>query len=123
MICVNELAKLNCNKRDILEPLLIVLTPFAPHISEELWHVLGNQGSILDASFPALIESYLIENSFVYPVAVNGKTRTEYEFQLDADRSTIEEIILKDEIVIKWMEGKPLKKFIYINGKMINVVI
>jgi leucyl-tRNA synthetase len=123
MICVNELAKLNCNKREILKPLLILLTPFAPHISEELWHALGHQSSILDATFPALNERYLVENSFTYPVAINGKTRTEYEFALDMEASAIQEIILKDNVVIKWMEDKPIKKFIYVKGKMINVVV
>ncbi len=123
MICVNELAKLNCTKREIMEPLLILLTPFAPHISEELWHALGHTDSILDAAFPALNESYLIENTFTYPVAINGKTRTEYEFALETASAAIQEIILKDDIVMKWMEGKPLKKFIYVKGKMINVVV
>ena len=123
MICVNELARLNCTKKEILEPLLILLTPFAPHISEELWQALGNTNTILDATYPELNESYLIENSFTYPVAINGKTRTEYEFALDADAAEIQETVLKDAIVLKWMEDKPLKKFIYIKGKMINVVV
>ena len=122
MICVNELARLSCNKKEILEPLLVLLTPFAPHISEELWQSLGHTNTILDAAYPILNESYLVENSFTYPVAINGKTRTEVEFALDADTSYIQETVLKDATVLKWMEDKPLKKFIYVKGKMINVV-
>ena len=122
MICVNELARLSCNKKEILEPLLVLLTPFAPHISEELWQALGHTNTILDAAYPVLNESYLVENSFTYPVAINGKTRTEVEFALDADTSYIQETVLKDATVLKWMEDKPLKKFIYVKGKMINVV-
>ena len=123
MICVNELARLSCNKKEILEPLLVLLTPFAPHISEELWQSLGHTNTILDAAYPILNESYLVENSFTYPVAINGKTRTEVEFALDADTSYIQETVLKDATVLKWMEDKPLKKFIYVKGKMINVVV
>ncbi len=123
MICVNELARLSCNKKEILEPLLVLLTPFAPHISEELWQSLGHTNTILDAAYPILNESYLVENSFTYPVAINGKTRTEVEFALDADTNYIQETVLKDATVLKWMEDKPLKKFIYVKGKMINVVV
>ena len=123
MICVNELARLSCNKKEILEPLLVLLTPFAPHISEELWQALGHTNTILDAAYPILNESYLVENSFTYPVAINGKTRTEVEFALDADTNYIQETVLKDATVLKWMEDKPLKKFIYVKGKMINVVV
>ena len=123
MICVNELARLSCNKKEILEPLLVLLTPFAPHISEELWQSLGHTNTILDAAYPVLNESYLVENSFTYPVAINGKTRTEVEFALDSDTSYIQETVLKDATVLKWMEDKPLKKFIYVKGKMINVVV
>jgi leucyl-tRNA synthetase len=123
MICVNELARLSCNKKEILEPLLVLLTPFAPHISEELWQALGHTSTILNAPYPLLNESYLVENSFTYPVAINGKTRTEVEFALDAETSYIQETILKDTTVLKWMEDKPLKKFIYVKGKMINVVV
>ena len=123
MICVNELARLSCNKKEILEPLLVLLTPFAPHISEELWQALGHTSTILNAPYPLLNESYLVENSFTYPVAINGKTRTELEFALDAEAAYIQEEILKDTTVLKWMEDKPLKKFIYVKGKMINVVV
>jgi len=123
MIITNELSQLDCHKRSILEPLLITLVPFAPHISEELWQQLGNQGSVLDASFPLLLEEFLVENSFHYPVAIQGKARTEMEFALDLSADEIQASVLQNDTVQKWMEGKPLKKFIFVKGKMINVVV
>jgi leucyl-tRNA synthetase len=123
MIITNELAQSNCHKREILEPLLITLTPFAPHMAEELWFQLGHTNSILDARFPACNESYLVENTFTYPVAIQGKTRTELEFALDLSADAIQEAVLANELVKKWMEDKPLKKFIFVKGKMINVVV
>ncbi|SEW16372.1 leucyl-tRNA synthetase [Chitinophaga sp. YR573] len=123
MICVNELSTLKSNKRSILEPLLILLTPYAPHVSEELWHLLGNTSSILDAPYPVFEEKYVKESAFNYPIAVNGKTRTELSFALDLENTVIEETVLANETVLKWMEGKPLKKMIIVKGKMINIVI
>jgi leucyl-tRNA synthetase len=123
MICVNELSTLKSNKRSILEPLLILLTPYAPHVSEELWHLLGNTSSILDAPYPVFEEKYVKESAFNYPIAVNGKTRTELSFALDIENTVIEETVLANETVLKWMEGKPLKKMIIVKGKMINIVI
>jgi leucyl-tRNA synthetase len=123
MIITNELSTLNCHKREILEPVLITLVSFAPHIAEELWSVIGNKTSILDAQFPTLDESFLVENKFHYPVAILGKSRTEMEFALDATQDDIQMQVLANEIVQKWMDGKPLKKFIFVKGKMINVVV
>ncbi|XVJ67856.1 MAG: leucine--tRNA ligase [Lacibacter sp.] len=123
MICVNELSDLKCHKKEILEQLLILLTPYAPHISEELWTALGNSGSILDASFPVFEEKYVKESSKAYPVAINGKTRTELTLALDISQQEVEAIVLKDEVVQKWLEGKQPKKIIYVKNKMINVVI
>jgi leucyl-tRNA synthetase len=123
MIATNELTDLKCHKRAILEPLLVLLTPYAPHICEELWHVLGNKGTILDASFPAFQEKYVKESSKAYPVAINGKTRTELTLALDATQQQVEEMVLENEIVKKWLDGKPPKKIIYVRNKMINVVI
>ncbi|HEX2607035.1 MAG TPA: leucine--tRNA ligase [Flavisolibacter sp.] len=123
MVCVNELTDLKCHKRQILEPLLILLTPFAPHISEELWQQLGNSTSILDAAFPAFEASYLVESSKEYPVSVNGKMRTLINLDLNASQDQVQEIVLANDIVQKWMEGKPLKKLIYVKGKMVNVVV
>jgi leucyl-tRNA synthetase len=123
MIATNELSALECNCIEILQPLVITLAPFAPHIAEELFATLGNTTSVLDASFPAVDESILIENNFTYPVAINGKARTEITFALDANAADIESIILQNEIVQKWIEEKPVKKFIFVKGKMINVVV
>lgn len=122
MIAVNELTDLPCHKKQVLENLLILLTPFAPHVAEELWHRLGNEGSILDAAFPKWEEKYLIESSRNYPVAVNGKTRTELNISLDATQKEVEELVLANEIVQKWLEGKTPKKIIYVKNRMINVV-
>ena len=123
MICVNELADLKCHKREILEPLVIMVTSYAPHISEELWKALGNQNSVLDAAFPIYEEKYTIESSKEYPVSINGKVRTNINIALDATAEQVQEIAMANELVQKWMEGKPLKKFIFVKGKMINVVI
>lgn len=124
MICVNELTSLNCHKRAILEPLVVLITPFAPHLAEELWqNCFGNITTVLDTQFPAYDVKYTTDNSKMYPVAVNGKTRAEMEFALDMEQAAIEAAVLADETIQKWMEGKPVKKFIYVKGKMINVVI
>jgi len=123
MICVNELTALSCHKRGILEPLALAICPFAPHIAEQLWHQLGHTTSVISANFPKYEEQYTRENSKVYPIAINGRTRLEMEFPLDAQKATIEQAVMADENVVKWMEGKPLKKFIFVEGKMINVVV
>jgi leucyl-tRNA synthetase len=123
MICVNDLADLKCNKRSVLEPLLILLTPYAPHVCEALWAELGNTGSILDALYPLFESKYVVESSKEYPVSINGRVRTNINIALDASAEEVEKIVLDHELVQKWMEGKPLKKFIFVKGKMINVVI
>jgi leucyl-tRNA synthetase len=124
MICTNDLASINCSKKSILQELVITLAPFAPHIAEHLWQKsLGNTSSVLDASFPIFNASYLVENSFIYPIAINGKARAEMEFALDAVQTDVEPLVLQNEIVQKWMEGKAVKKFIFVKGKMINVVV
>jgi leucyl-tRNA synthetase len=123
MVCVNELTDLKCHKKGILEPLLILLTPYAPHISEELWHQLGNTSSVLDASFPKLEEKYLVETTKEYPVSVNGKLRTTINIDLNAAQQQVEEIVLGNTVVQKWIEGKPTKRIIYVKGNMVNVVV
>jgi leucyl-tRNA synthetase len=123
MICVNDLTDLKCHKKEILSSLLILLTPYAPHIAEELWNSLGNSGSILDAAFPKFEERYIKETTKEYPVAINGKTRTELKLALDITQQQVEEIVLKDAVVLKWLEGKQPKKIIYVKNKMINVVV
>lgn len=123
MICSNELSSLKCNKKQILEPLAIALAPFAPHIAEELWEKLGHTDTILNASFPKYDEQYLTESSFNYPISINGKVRAQMTFALDMPKEDIEKVVLASEIVLKWTEGKPPKKVIVVQGKIVNVVI
>lgn len=123
MICANELSSLKCNKRAIVEPLVIALSPFAPHICEELWSLLGHTDTILNASYPKYDEQYLKESSFSYPISINGKVRAQMEFALDMPKEDIEKVVLASEIVIKWTEGKPPKKVIVVQGRIVNVVL
>ncbi|MDA0783823.1 MAG: leucine--tRNA ligase [Bacteroidetes bacterium] len=123
MVATNELGTLKCRKREILEPILILLAPFAPHIAEELWHQLGNKESIHIANWPQYDASFLVENSFNYPISINGKTRAQMEFELTASEDEIKQAVLNHDTVIKWMEGKPLKKFILVKGRIVNVVV
>ncbi len=123
MICVNTLNQLKCHKREILEKLLIVLAPFAPHISEELWHALGNSESIIYASYPDFDASFLVEDEYEYPIMVNGKMRTKIKFALDRDSKEIESETLENEIVKKWLDGKSPKKVIVVPKKIVNVVV
>jgi leucyl-tRNA synthetase len=123
MITVNELGELKSHKKEILEKLLIILTPYAPHICEELWHEMGNESSILDAAYPKYEEKFLVESAKLYPVAINGKTRTELNISLDASQQQVEEMVLADETVRKWLNGNSPKKIIYVKNKMINLVI
>ena len=134
MIATNELTDLKCHKRSILEPLLILLSPYAPHITEELYHLVRSSkvsptggdlegASILNASFPVFEEKYVKESSKTYPVAINGKTRTELTIALDATQQQVEEMVLADETVKRWMDGKSPKKVIYVKNKMVNVVV
>lgn len=123
MITVNELSDLKCHKQEILDPLVRLMTPYAPHIAEQLWQALGHADSVTQAPYPVCEEKYLIENSKVYPVAINGKARTNMEFALDAEQGIIEATVLKDEVVQKWLDGKAPKKIIFVKGKMINIVV
>jgi leucyl-tRNA synthetase len=123
MITVNELGELKSHKKELLEKLLVILTPYAPHICEELWHVLGNEYSILDAHYPEYDEKFLIESAKLYPVAINGKTRTELHISLDANQQQVEDMVLSDEAVRKWLNGSTPKKVIYVKNKMINIVV
>ena len=123
MVATNELGTLKCRKREILEPILILLAPFAPHIAEELWHQLGNNESIHITNWPQYDASFLVENSFNYPISINGKTRAQIEFELSASEDEIKQAVLNHDMVIKWMDGKPLKKFILVKGRIVNVVV
>ncbi|MFO0332412.1 MAG: class I tRNA ligase family protein, partial [Bacteroidota bacterium] len=123
MICANELSSLKCNKRFILEPLIIVLSPYAPHIAQELWEKLGHTDYIINAKYPAHNEEYLKENAFEYPISINGKVRAKMNFALDMPKEDIEKVVLASEIVQKWSEGKPPKKVIVVQGRIVNVVL
>lgn len=123
MIATNELGSLKCNKKAILEPMTILLSPFAPHLAEELWHQLGNKGSVVDASYPAFEGQHLVEDSFEYPVSINGKMRVKLSFSNDASKEDIEAAVLANETVQKWMEGKPPKKVIVVPKRIVNVVV
>jgi leucyl-tRNA synthetase len=122
MICVNELTAQGCHSRAILEPLAIVISPYAPHIAEELWSLLGNKGSIARVPFPVFEPKHLIESSKEYPVSFNGKMRFTIELPLDLTKDQIEEIIMKDERTIKQLEGRTPNKVIIVPGKIINLV-
>jgi leucyl-tRNA synthetase len=123
MVCVNELTSLKCKKQAILEPLLILMAPFAPHISEELWSRLGHSESIHTAQWPEYDEAHLKEDSFSYPISINGKTRTQLAFATDADPKDIESAVLENEIVLKWLEGNAPKKVIVVKNRIVNVVV
>jgi len=123
MICVNELADLNCHKKEILEKLLILLTPYAPHFAEDLWQALGNQGLVVDASYPVFEAKYVTESAKDYPVSINGKMRANISIDLAATEAQVHEIVLAHEIVKKWVAETPIKKIIFVKGKMINIVI
>ncbi len=123
MITVNELTDIKCHKKQVLDQLLILLHPYAPHVTEDLWHKTGNSGSILDAPFPRLQQKYLVETAFSYPVSVNGKKRTELNIPLDLGQQDVEQLIKENEVIQKWLEGKTPEKVIYVKGRMINVVI
>ncbi len=123
MICVNELTELKCNKRAILSDLLILLSPYAPHIAEELWHLLGNEESICKASFPEYNAQYTIDNTFSYPVSFNGKTRFNLELPADMAAPEIEKTVLQAPEAQKWLGGQPPKKVIIVVKKIVNIVV
>ena len=122
MIAVNELQKLKCNKKAILEPLAVLISPYAPHVCEELWSLLGNSESIDFAPFPALNEAYLVEDEIEYPVSFNGKMRFKLSLSAELSKEEIEEIVMKDEKVIQQLDGAKPKKIIVVPKKIINIV-
>jgi len=122
MIAVNELQKLKCNKKTILEPLSVLISPYAPHVCEELWSLLGNTESIDFAPFPALNEAYLVEDEIEYPVSFNGKMRFKLSLSAELSKEEIEEIVMKDEKVIQHLDGAKPKKIIVVPKKIINIV-
>ena len=123
MIAVNELTDLKSNKRSILQDLVIVLSPYAPHITEELWSLLGNKESLSFAAYPEFNPAYMVEDEFSYPVSVNGKTRLNLNLSLTLEAAAIEEIVLADEQVQKYLDGKTPKKVIVVKGRIVNIVI
>ena len=123
MITVNELSRKKCHKREILEPLLIVLSSFAPHISEELWSKLGNNESISLSNYPKYNDEFLTEDIFEYPIMINGKLRTKIKFDINIEEKEIKSEVISNEIITKWTENKKIKKIIFIPKKIINVVI
>ncbi len=122
MICVNELSTQNCHSRAILEPLAILVSPYAPHIAEELWSQLGHATSISEVAFPAFEASHLVETNKEYPVSFNGKMRFTIELPLDLTKEQIEEIVMKDERTQKQLDGRTPNKVIIVPGKIINLV-
>jgi leucyl-tRNA synthetase len=121
MICTNELGK--CNKREILEPLCVLISPYAPHIAEELWLLLGHNESVTKAQWPVFNEAFTAESSFEYPVSFNGKTRYMLELPLDFNNKQIEEAVLANENTTKWIEGKEIVKIIIVPKKIVNIVV
>jgi leucyl-tRNA synthetase len=123
MICVNELTTLKSNNSTILKDFLILLSPFAPHIAEELWHTMGNEETIFDAQWPEFNEEYLKEDTFKYAISFNGKVRYTLEFAADADKAEVEATVLNHPDSVKWMQGKVPKKVIVVPRKIVNIVI
>ncbi|MES2558977.1 MAG: class I tRNA ligase family protein [Bacteroidota bacterium] len=123
MICVNELTELKSSKKEILENVVICLSPYAPHIAEELWAALGNTDSVFNSQFPIFNSEFLVEDSFSYPISVNGKHRMNIELSLTLSQQEVEQIVLADEAVQKWLEGKTPKKIIFVKGKIVNMVV
>ena len=123
MICINELQGLKTASREVLQPLLILLAPFAPHIAEELWHAIGEETTIVAAEWPEYDEKLLVEDSFKYPVSFNGKTRFTIELPREASQDEIREAVLSADEAQKWLEGKTPKKVIIVPGRIINIVL
>ena len=123
MICVNELTDLKCNKREILEPLAIMVSPYAPHLAEELWHQMGHEDSVVMQKFPEFVESYVVENNFTYPVSINGKKRFDLELPITLSPAEIEKAAIESPEAVKWIADKSIKKVIVVPKKIINIVV
>ena len=123
MICVNELTAMKCRSREIYEPLVVLLAPFAPHIAEELWHVLGHDTTVCDAQWPAWNEEYLKESTVKYAVSFNGKARYTIEVPADADEEQVKQLALADAGAERWLDGKQPRKIIFVKGKLVNIVV
>ena len=123
MICLNELSDLKCNKREVLEPLAIILAPYAPHFAEELWHLLGNNTSVCDARWPEYKEEYLVESTFTCPVSFNGKTRFTIELPLNLTKEEVEQIVMQNEQTNRYLNGEQPKKIVVVPNKIVNIVV
>ena len=126
MITVNEMSRLKCNKREILEPFLIVLSSFAPHLSEELWSKLGHKESISLSKYPKYNDKFLDEDEFEYPIMINGKLRTKIKFSLEANGDEVKKQVVQNDIVIKWIKNENVKKIIFVpkkNNKYCHIII
>jgi leucyl-tRNA synthetase len=123
MIAANELGSLKCNKRSVLEPLVVALAPFTPHIAEELWEKLGHSGSVTTAKWPQWQAEHLVEDSFSYPISFNGKTRLQLEFPIALDAKSVEEQVLANPEVQARLEGKAPKKVIVVPKRIVNIVV
>ena len=123
MICVNELTTMKCRAREIYEPLVVLLAPFAPHIAEELWHVLGHDTTVCDAQWPIWNEDYLKESTVKYGVSFNGKSRYTIEVPADADEEEVKRLALADAGAERWLDGKQPRKIIFVKGKLVNIVV
>ena len=123
MICVNELSQQKCKNKELLKTLVILIAPFAPHIAEELWEMLGEQGSVCDAEWPTWNEEYLVESQVKLGIAFNGKNRFEMSFAADADNQTIQDAVLADERSQKYLEGFQVAKVIIVPKRMVNIVL
>lgn len=123
MICVNELTSSKCKKKAVLKDLLVCLSSYAPHICEELWHLLGNKQSISCEAYPKWKEEYLLEDVFEYPISINGKMRSKISLPVDISNKQIEEQVLNQEVVQKWLDGKAVKRFVIVPKRIINIVV
>ena len=123
MICVNELTDMKCNKRAILEPMAIMISPYAPHIAEELWHQMGHTDSVVNQKFPEFDASKVVENTFTYPVSFNGKKRFDLELPLDMKQDDVQNAVVNAPEAQKWLEGVSIRKVIFIPKKIINIVV
>jgi len=123
MIAVNDLTALKCTKREILEPLVVLLSPFAPHMAEELWHGLGHEGSVADASFPEYVAAYTVEDNVTYPVSFNGKTRFTVDMPKSAAPAEVEAAVRGMEQTARYVGEGQIVKVIVVPGRIINIVV
>jgi leucyl-tRNA synthetase len=122
MIAVNELTEQHCHHRDVLSSLTILLSPYAPHLAEELWELLGNETSVLDAPWPIADTAYLEDDTFSYPVSFNGKMRFNIDLDIQMDIKGVENAVLAHEKTTHYLEGKPIKKMIVVPKRIVNIV-